>query len=65
MDETSGFYNLDTDGVTLLFGPNGVSGPGYDLWRDLKDTYTYPVNGWIWFDTRAEAAAHFGVPDAP
>ena len=55
-----GFYNFD-DGVNLIYGPNFVEGPGFSLQADQHTTYTYPVNGWFWFDTLEEAQAHFGI----
>jgi hypothetical protein len=63
MDDTSGFYKLDGD--QLLFGPNGVMGPTYDLERSSKDTHTYPVEGWYWFDSEAEAREFFDLPETP
>lgn len=54
----SGFYKLDGD---LLYGPNFVYGPTYELLASNKDTYIYPVEGWYWFDTLEEACNHFGV----
>lgn len=62
MDETqdtSGFYKLD-DGQ-LLFGPNGVMGPTYDLSRETKDEHTYPVEGWHWFESEEAAKEFFGL----
>lgn len=59
MQDTSGFYKED-QGV-LLFGPNGVLGPEYALEREFHDQYTYPINGWYWFDTEADARAFFGI----
>lgn len=60
-DDTSGFYNLDSDGTTLLWGPNGVSGPGFEMLREHKDMYTYPVHGWVWCDSRTTAHQVFGL----
>lgn len=54
------FYKID-DGV-LLEGPNFVYGPTFTLLKEDKDTYTYPVDGWIWFDTEEEARTYFGIP---
>jgi hypothetical protein len=59
MDDTSGFYKLDGD---LLFGPNFVLNAKYELRRETKDQYTYPTDGWSWFDTDAEARVFFGLP---
>ena len=44
-------------GQALLSAPNFVHSPTYQLEADKKDTYTYPVNGWYWFDTLDEAMA--------
>lgn len=49
MDDTSGFYKWD-DGQ-LLYAPNAVLMAGNDLYREQKDDYTYPVNGWTWYDS--------------
>ena len=38
-----------------------VYGPGFTLLVADKDTYTYPVEGWYWFDTAEEAATFFDV----
>lgn len=61
MENTSGFYKLDGD---LLYGPNFVLNAQYELRRDTHDTYTYPVDGWYWFDTEAEARVFFGLSGA-
>jgi hypothetical protein len=55
--DTSGFYNKDA----MLRAGKFVIGPDFELHSELKDTYTYPVNGWIWFDSAEEAAASFEV----
>jgi hypothetical protein len=31
------------------------------LFEELKDDYTYPVNGWYWFSTEAEAKSFFNL----
>ena len=58
MEDTSGFYKLDGE---LLFGPNFVLNANYELYRKDHDTYTYPVDGWYWFDTLEEAQVFFGI----
>ena len=50
--DTSGFYKLDGE---LLYGPNFVYAPAFTLLRELKDTYEYPQDGWIWADSEEEA----------
>jgi hypothetical protein len=61
---TAGFYKLD--GV-LLYAPNYVLNKDYTLLKEQSDTYTYPVDGWAWYETEAEARSAFGLPesDAP
>ena len=52
------FYKKDND--DLLSAPNSVTGPNFELLSENKDTYTYPVDGWYWFDTLDAAMA--GIP---
>jgi hypothetical protein len=59
MEDTSGFYKLDDGG--LLYG-KVVFGPTYILVEEDHAGYTYPVDGWYWFDTEAEARAFFNLP---
>jgi len=61
MDDTSGFYKFDGD---LLYAPNYVLNAKYELYRDQHESYTYPVDGWYWFDTEAQAREFFGLPPA-
>ena len=48
MEDTSGFYKLEDD--NWQYAPNFVYGPNYELVRETKDSYTYPVEGWEWYD---------------
>lgn len=55
---TAGFYTTD-----LRFAPNAVYAPGVTLLKEEKDTYTYPVGGWTWYNSRelaVEAATASG-----
>ena len=53
MTDTSGFYKLtDTE---VLFAVNTVSSPEVALTRDTKDSFTYPQDGWYWFDSGVAA----------
>lgn len=54
------FYKL-IDG-TLFFGPNFVESSSYCLTKENKDTYTYPVDDWYWFDSEEDARVFFGLP---
>lgn len=59
------FKKEETD---ILQAPNFVMGPDFELKAEEKDTYTYPVDGWYWFDTLDEAILAFSKlitnPDA-
>lgn len=50
MEDTSGFYKQEEDG-TWSYAPNFVYGPDFELLKENKDLYTYPVNGWTWYDS--------------
>ena len=52
-----GFYKKDTD--TILTGENFVFSPIVTLTKETKDDYTYPQDGWYWFDTFDEALRFF------
>jgi hypothetical protein len=53
--DASGFYRREED--NLVYGPNFVLGPyqAYELKREKKDEYTYPIDGWYWFDSEEDA----------
>jgi len=67
----SGFYSLDDtmvdeDGNQLKIlnhAPNFVVSSLYELRRENKDAYQYPVYGWFWFDSEEEAKAFFDITD--
>ncbi len=46
-DDISGFHEV----------PDFIFAPDYVLVAEQKDTYTYPIDGWYWFDTPEEAHA--------
>lgn len=58
---TQAFYKLHQD--QLLSAPNSVLHATYELHADLHETYTYPVDGWTWFESASAARAHFGLPE--
>lgn len=53
------FYKVETD--YLLKAESDLFGPGWNLFTVDKDIYTYPVEGWWWFDTDKEAEEFFGM----
>jgi len=56
------FYKL-LDETTLEYtsGPY-VHSQEYMLLEEQKTAYTYPIDGWYWFDTEEEAIVFFGLP---
>jgi hypothetical protein len=58
MTDTSGFYKFNPDNPNAIdWAQYDVTGPGYELYRQGHEQVTYPVQGWWWFDSRAEARA--------
>ena len=55
------FYKFENG--SLLSGEL-VTSPSFILVAEDKDTYTYPVQGWHWFDTEEEAQVLFTNLDA-
>jgi hypothetical protein len=64
MEEEKGFYKLevDTKGSVIIHGTNLLN-KNYTLDISQKDTYTYPVDGWTYFDTFSGACQHFSVSE--
>jgi hypothetical protein len=63
MEQIAAFYRVDDDGI-FHQAPNFVRAPDYDLFKEDKDTYTYPTEGgWYWFDTLEEAKQFFNIQD--
>ena len=64
MEEEKGFYKLEvgTKQSMMIHGTH-LHNKNYSLHISQKDTYTYPVDGWTYFDTFAEACQHFGVSE--
>lgn len=55
------FYK--NDGGRLGVAPNFVISPTFELRAELHDTYTYPQDGWHWFDSESEAREALSLPD--
>jgi len=58
---SAAFYKLDNE--QLLYAPNSVLHATYELHADQHQTYTYPIDGWTWFESDVEARAYFGIPE--
>ena len=64
MEEEKGFYKLEVGAKrSMMVHGTHLLNKDYTLHISQKDTYTYPVDGWIYFDTCAEACQHFGVSE--
>ena len=65
--DTSGFYKNEEGqllhGPTTVQFPISVDHPGLN--REQRSDYTYPVEGWYWFDAEEDARAFFGLPEEP
>ena len=48
----------------LLYAPNSVEGTGFCLYKEIKDSYTYPVEGWYWLNNKIEVYAQFNLKDS-
>lgn len=52
-----GFFKKDIDSIVV--GENFVFSTSVTLKAEDKDLYTYPQDGWYWFDTFDEALVFF------
>lgn len=53
------FYKYENE--ELFRASYEVHAPDYRILINLKDTYTYPVNGWYYFETEDEAYIFFNI----
>lgn len=53
----AGFYKVENE--ILHFAPNAVYNKDYTLVKEEKDNYTYPNNGWTWYNSKEEAITGF------
>lgn len=61
---TAGFYK--TENNDLFYGPNYVLGiDGESLYKEQKDSYTFPIGGWYWFESEEEARIFLNIPIPP
>jgi len=49
----------------MIIGVSGNARAGKDtfcnLYKENKEDYTYPVDGWYWFESLEEAQNFFGI----
>lgn len=57
--ETQGFYKKEND--NLIYSQNLVLNSEYQLFKELKDEYNYPIDGWYWFDSEDDAYVFFNI----
>lgn len=60
INDMAGFYKLDQDS-NFFFAPNFVYSPTVTLLRSDYLTYSYPQDGWYWFDDYLTAKLFFGL----
>jgi hypothetical protein len=53
----AGFYKKEE--TEILFAPHIVEGNGYMLAAADKDSYEYPVDGWVWANSLDDAIVYF------
>ena len=65
MEEEKGFYKLEPSnkGRPVMIHGRYLMNKNYILHISQKDTYTYPVDGWSYFDTFAEACTFFNLSE--
>ena len=64
MEEEKGFYKLEVGAKqSMMIHGTHLLNKNYTLHISQKDTYTYPVDGWTYFDTFSEACQHFDVSE--
>lgn len=58
-----GFYKNDNG--NLLEALNFVYNKDYTLLIENKETYTFPIDNWYFFNSREEALAYFNIVEEP
>jgi len=59
MTTNPGFYKFEND--LLRYAATGVYTPNYTILAQDHATISYPVDGWFWFDSQADAEAFFEI----
>ena len=64
MEEENGFYKLEIGAKrsVMLFATH-LKNKDYLLDISLKDTYTYPIDDWRYFDSLSEACSFFNIDE--
>ena len=62
MEEEKGFYKLEVGAKrSLVLFSTHLESKNFTLDISLKDTYDYPVDGWIYSDTLDGACESFSI----
>jgi hypothetical protein len=56
-----GFYKYDNG--DLFYAPNFVDAQDYTLLIEDYQTYSYPIHGWYYFESDAEAKYFFNIKE--
>lgn len=62
LGETEGFYKKNKEGDALHFAPTAVHYPGGSLLIANHAEYTYPVQGWTYYESAEAAYTAEGLP---
>lgn len=60
MKNTNGFYKYDLE---LFYAPTFVYAPNFILDVNEKDNYSYPTEGWYYFESREDALVFFEITE--
>ena len=55
------FFNVKDH---VIESKNSISSFGFELKEEDKDKYTYPINGWYYFETREEALEKLNIVES-
>jgi len=62
MEEEKGFYKLEAGAKrSILLFATHLESQEWSLTLEKKDDYTYPVDGWRYFDTISNACSHYSL----
>jgi hypothetical protein len=60
-----GFYKIERQSIldepVVLYAPNFVLNKDYELRIEHYNTYSYPTDGWYYFDSEVNAYDFFGL----
>jgi hypothetical protein len=57
------FYKIINEETKEYSAGQYVHSAEYMLLEEKHDEYTYPIDGWEWFETEEEAKTAYGITD--